>query len=135
MGAHALGADPLLAWHGDDELPSDLGGVVLPGGFSYGDYLRCGAIARFSAATQAVGRFAAEGGLVRICNGFQILCEAGPPWGAAAEPLARVRLRGRGDPGRADEHITSRCVEGQRLVIPSSTVKAPGSPTTSCMQS
>ena len=52
--------------------------VVLPGGFSYGDYLRCGAIARFSPAMQAVTAFAADNGLVlRICNGFQILCEAG----------------------------------------------------------
>ena len=59
------------------ELP-DLDAVVVPGGFSYGDYLRCGAIARFSPATAAVVRFAEEGGLVLgICNGFQILCEAG----------------------------------------------------------
>ena len=51
---------------------------MLPGGFSYGDYLRCGAIARFSPAMQAVAAYAAEGGLVLgICNGFQILCEAG----------------------------------------------------------
>ena len=53
-------------------------GVVLPGGFSYGDYLRCGAIARFAPAMDAVGRFAADGGpVLGICNGFQILCEAG----------------------------------------------------------
>ena len=77
MGAAALGADPVLVWHGDQELP-DVAGVILPGGFSYGDYLRCGAIARFAPAMDAVGRFAADGGpVLGICNGFQILCEAG----------------------------------------------------------
>src|SRR5918996_928525 len=73
----ALGADPVMVWHGDDGLP-DVHGVVLPGGFSYGDYLRCGAIARFAPAMRAVAEFAAEGGpVLGICNGFQILCEAG----------------------------------------------------------
>ena len=58
--------------------PPDIGGVVLPGGFSYGDYLRCGAIARVAPVMDAVGRFAADGGpVLGICNGFQILCEAG----------------------------------------------------------
>lgn len=72
-----LGQDAAMLWHKDETL----GGadcVVLPGGFSYGDYLRCGAIARFSPIMKSVTRFAAEGGLViGICNGFQILCEAG----------------------------------------------------------
>ena len=64
-------------WHEEAELPA-LDAVVLPGGFSYGDYLRCGAIARFSPATAAVRAFADAGGLVLgICNGFQVLCEAG----------------------------------------------------------
>jgi phosphoribosylformylglycinamidine synthase I len=64
-------------WHGDTSLP-DVGLVVLPGGFAHGDYLRTGAIARFSPIMEAVAAFAAEGGLVLgICNGFQILCEAG----------------------------------------------------------
>src|SRR5215212_2065889 len=73
----SLGAEPVLVWHGDEELP-DVQAVVLPGGFSYGDYLRCGAIARFSPAMKAVTAFADDGGLVLgICNGFQILCEAG----------------------------------------------------------
>ena len=71
-----LGQDASLLWHKDESL----GGaqcVVLPGGFSYGDYLRCGAIARFSPIMKSVAQFAAEGGLViGICNGFQILCEA-----------------------------------------------------------
>src|SRR5438128_54450 len=73
----ALDAEAVPVWHEEPELP-DLDAVVLPGGFSYGDYLRCGAIARFSPATAAVCDFAAAGGLVLgICNGFQILCEAG----------------------------------------------------------
>jgi phosphoribosylformylglycinamidine synthase subunit PurQ / glutaminase len=66
-----------LVWHEETDL-SDLDGVVVPGGFSYGDYLRAGAIARFSPAMEAVARFAAQGGAVLgICNGFQVLCEAG----------------------------------------------------------
>jgi phosphoribosylformylglycinamidine synthase len=71
------GKDPHMVWHQDSALPQvDL--VVLPGGFSYGDYLRCGAIARFSPVMAAVQEYAANGGLVLgICNGFQILCEAG----------------------------------------------------------
>jgi len=68
--------DATMLWHKDESL----GGaqcVVLPGGFSYGDYLRCGAIARFSPIMKSVVSFAADGGLVLgICNGFQILCEA-----------------------------------------------------------
>jgi phosphoribosylformylglycinamidine synthase I len=72
-----LGAEAVLVWHADDELP-DVGAVVLPGGFSYGDYLRCGAIARSAPAMHAVREFAASGGpVLGICNGFQILCEAG----------------------------------------------------------
>ena len=74
----ALGADASLVWHADAELPAATAAVVLPGGFSYGDYLRCGAIARFAPIMEAVRGFAADGGLVLgICNGFQILCEAG----------------------------------------------------------
>ncbi len=74
----ALGSDPVLVWHASERLPEDVGAVVLPGGFSYGDYLRCGAIARFSPVMSAVAGFAADGGAVLgICNGFQILCEAG----------------------------------------------------------
>src|ERR1700751_1575545 len=73
----ALDAEGVPVWHEQAELP-DLDAVVLPGGFSYGDYLRCGAIARFSPATAAVCAFADAGGLVLgICNGFQILCAAG----------------------------------------------------------
>ena len=69
--------DGRLVWHEETDLAS-LDGVVIPGGFSYGDYLRAGAIARFSPAMAAVARFAAEGGpVLGICNGFQVLCEAG----------------------------------------------------------
>jgi phosphoribosylformylglycinamidine synthase len=72
-----LGAEAQLVWHGETKLPS-LDAVVLPGGFAHGDYLRPGAIARFSPVMEAVRAFAAEGGpVVGICNGFQVLTEAG----------------------------------------------------------
>ena len=71
-----MGQDVVKLWHKNKNLP-DVDCVVLPGGFSYGDYVRAGAIARFSPIMQAVQGFAAEGGLVfGVCNGFQILCEA-----------------------------------------------------------
>ena len=70
-------ADAELVWHRESEL-SGLDAVIIPGGFSYGDYLRAGAIARFSPAMEAVAAFAAAGGpVLGICNGFQVLCEAG----------------------------------------------------------
>jgi phosphoribosylformylglycinamidine synthase I len=72
-----LGQDVTMVWHKETSL-AGLDGVILPGGFSYGDYLRTGAIARFSPVMKAVKQFAVEGGLVLgICNGFQILLEAG----------------------------------------------------------
>jgi phosphoribosylformylglycinamidine synthase I len=117
---HALGADPVLVWHGEQELP-EVAGVILPGGFSYGDYLRCGAIARFAPAMDAVGRFAADGGpVLGICNGFQILCEAGLLPGVLRPNRSlefvcrdtRVRVE------RADTMCTSRCAVGQTLTIP-----------------
>jgi phosphoribosylformylglycinamidine synthase len=71
-----LGQEAATLWHKDETL-AGADCVVLPGGFSYGDYLRCGAIARFSPIMKSVAQFAADGGLViGICNGFQILCEA-----------------------------------------------------------
>ena len=74
---NVLGHSARLLWHKEPSL-GEADAVIVPGGFSYGDYLRTGAIARFSPVMQAVQRFAANGGLVLgICNGFQILCEAG----------------------------------------------------------
>jgi phosphoribosylformylglycinamidine synthase len=72
------GIEPAMVWHAETELPKGTDLVVVPGGFSYGDYLRCGAIAARAPIMDAVRRFAADGGLVLgVCNGFQILCEAG----------------------------------------------------------
>jgi phosphoribosylformylglycinamidine synthase I len=116
----ALGADPVRVWHADAELPP-VGAVVLPGGFSYGDYLRSGAIARFAPVMRAVRAFAADGGLVLgICNGFQILCEAGLLPGAL-RPNATLAFVCR-DVGvrvaRSDTAFTSRCSSGQTLTMP-----------------
>jgi phosphoribosylformylglycinamidine synthase I len=72
------GREPAMVWHADAALPAGTDLVVVPGGFSYGDYLRCGAIAARAPIMDAVRGFAAEGGLVLgVCNGFQILCESG----------------------------------------------------------
>jgi len=72
------GWDTRSVWHKETELPSGLDVVILPGGFSYGDYLRCGAIAGLSPIMASVKRFAEKGGgVIGICNGFQILCETG----------------------------------------------------------
>jgi len=120
LAVESLGGEPVRVWHGEAAVP-DVEAVLLPGGFSYGDYLRCGAIARFSPVMQAVARFAADGGLVLgICNGFQILCEARllPGTLMANASLAYVcrdvALRVE-DP---DTVLTSRCVRGQQLFIP-----------------
>jgi phosphoribosylformylglycinamidine synthase I len=116
----ALDAEAVSVWHEERGLP-DLDAVVLPGGFSYGDYLRCGAIARFSRATAATCEFAAAGGLVLgICNGFQVLCEAGLlPGVLLRNESLRFVCR---DVGlvveRDDLPFTSLCTEGQRLTIP-----------------
>jgi phosphoribosylformylglycinamidine synthase subunit PurQ / glutaminase len=116
----ALGAEPVPVWHAEPALPS-VAAVVLPGGFSYGDYLRCGAIARFSPAMEAVRSFAEDGGLVLgICNGFQILCEAGllpgvlRPNASLAFVCRDVRLTVE----RADTAFTARCIAGHPLTIP-----------------
>jgi len=83
-----IGQQAEFIWHDSHSL-GNVDAVILPGGFSYGDYLRCGAIAKFSPVMQAVKKFAADGGLVLgVCNGFQILCEAG------LLPGALVRNRG-----------------------------------------
>ena len=116
----ALDAEALFVWHGDAELPN-LDAVVLPGGFSYGDYLRCGAIARFSPAMTAVAEFAGSGGLVLgICNGFQILCEAGllPGLLRPNESLSFICRDVQVRVENADTPFTARCEPGQTLVIP-----------------
>ena len=72
------GVEPAMVWHADTQLPAGTDLVVIPGGFSYGDYLRCGAIAARAPIMDAVRKFAGNGGLVLgVCNGFQILCESG----------------------------------------------------------
>jgi phosphoribosylformylglycinamidine synthase len=77
VAGEAMGQEARLIWHKEASI-GDVDVVILPGGFSYGDYLRCGAIARFSPVMQDVVRFAKNGGLViGICNGFQVLTEAG----------------------------------------------------------
>jgi phosphoribosylformylglycinamidine synthase I len=117
----ALGADATLVWHASERLPPDTGAVVLPGGFSYGDYLRCGAIARFSPVMNAVSAFAADGGpVLGICNGFQILCETGLLPGAL-RPNASLSFVCRDVAVRVEQAqppFTTRCDSGQRLAIP-----------------
>jgi phosphoribosylformylglycinamidine synthase len=74
---HVFGQDARFVWHKEESV-GDVDVVIVPGGFSYGDYLRAGAIARFSPVMKDVVRFANDGGLVLgVCNGFQVLCEAG----------------------------------------------------------
>ena len=116
-----LGVPSELVWHKDAELPPQTRAVLLPGGFSYGDYLRCGAMARFSPVMAAVRRFAEAGGpVLGSCNGFQILCEAGLLPGALLRnrelhfvcELAELRVE------RADTLFTSRCRVGDVLRIP-----------------
>jgi phosphoribosylformylglycinamidine synthase subunit PurQ / glutaminase len=121
LALERLGAEAPRVWHAQTELPRGTGAVVLPGGFSYGDYLRCGAIARFSPIMAAVTRFANEGGLVLgICNGFQILTEAGllpgtlRPNASLSFVCRDVALRVE----RADSPFTSRCDPDRVLSIP-----------------
>jgi phosphoribosylformylglycinamidine synthase I len=115
-----LGAEPVLIWHAEAALPA-VGAIVLPGGFSYGDYLRSGAIARFAPVMRAVRAFAADGGLVLgICNGFQILCEAGLLPGAL-RPNASLSFVCRDVSirvARDDTPFTSLCGPEQTLRIP-----------------
>jgi phosphoribosylformylglycinamidine synthase len=121
LALQGLGADAPRVWHTEDELPGGTSAVLLPGGFSYGDYLRCGAIARFSPIMAAVRAFADRGGLVLgICNGFQILTEAGLLPGAL-RPNASLTFVCRDVPlvvQRADLPFTARCTSAQELTIP-----------------
>ena len=109
-----------LVWHEETDL-AGIDAVVIPGGFSYGDYLRAGAIARFSPAMEAVRRFAADGGpVLGICNGFQVLCEAGLLPGAllANEGLRFLCRQVELDVVNADSAATLACRPGDRLSIP-----------------
>jgi phosphoribosylformylglycinamidine synthase subunit PurQ / glutaminase len=115
-----LGQQAEFIWHDATSL-GDVDAVILPGGFSYGDYLRCGAIAKFSPVMQSVRKFAASGGLVLgICNGFQILTESGLLPGAlvmncglkfACKPVP-LQVETTKSP------FTSNASKGQRLVMP-----------------
>jgi phosphoribosylformylglycinamidine synthase len=115
-----LGAEPVPVWHADRELP-EVRAVVLPGGFSYGDYLRPGALARFAPVMDPVRALAADGGLVLgICNGFQVLCEAGLLPGVL-RPNQSLSFVCRDVPltvERTDTPFTARCTRRQRLNIP-----------------
>jgi phosphoribosylformylglycinamidine synthase subunit PurQ / glutaminase len=121
LALERLGAEAPRIWHTEHELPRDTAAVVLPGGFSYGDYLRCGAIARFSPIMAAVQAFAGAGGLVLgICNGFQILTEAGLLPGAL-RPNASLSFVCRDVPlvvESVETPFAARCTDGQELTIP-----------------
>jgi phosphoribosylformylglycinamidine synthase subunit PurQ / glutaminase len=113
-------ADAELLWHGQTDL-GDVDVVVVPGGFSYGDYLRVGAIARFSPVMGAVQEFALAGGpVLGICNGFQVLCEAGLLPGALL-PNSGLRFVCRQvdvEVANASTPFTRACNEGDVLSIP-----------------
>lgn len=120
-GASLAGAKVHSLWHKDTSLPPGLDVIILPGGFSYGDYLRTGAIARFSPIMNEVIRFANAGGLVfGICNGFQILCESGLLPGALIRNrdlsfvCKDVHLRVE----NVDTPFSNACAHGQVLRIP-----------------
>jgi phosphoribosylformylglycinamidine synthase I len=116
-----LHADAQLVWHKDSELPPDTRAVLCPGGFSYGDYLRPGAMAKYSPVMASVRRFAEAGGpVLGVCNGFQVLCESGLLPGALVRnhhlhfvcdfPYVRVE--------RAEAPFLSRAKPGDVLRIP-----------------
>ena len=113
-------ADATILWHAEPDLHG-VDAVIVPGGFSYGDYLRVGAIARFSPVMAAVAEFARSGGLVLgICNGFQVLCEAGLLPGALL-PNVSLRFLCRQVElvvDRADTPFTGACSPGETLSIP-----------------
>ena len=112
--------DAEILWHRDADLHG-VDAVVVPGGFSYGDYLRVGAIARFSPVMGAVEEFARDGGpVLGICNGFQVLCEAGLLPGALLpnESLRFLCRQVEVDVASAETAWTRACDDGQRLSIP-----------------
>lgn len=116
----AVGADAELVWHRETDL-SGFDGVILPGGFAHGDYLRTGAIARFSPVMAEVSRMAEEGRpVVGICNGFQVLCEAGLLPGAliANRDLAFICRHVELEVADTNTVLTASAMPGQRLRIP-----------------
>jgi phosphoribosylformylglycinamidine synthase len=119
LAAGRVGEATIL-WHADRDLQG-VDAVIVPGGFSYGDYLRVGAIARFAPVMEEVEEFAREGGLVLgICNGFQVLCEAGLLPGALL-PNASLRFICRQvslEVVLPETPFTSACLPGARLSIP-----------------
>jgi phosphoribosylformylglycinamidine synthase I len=119
LAAERVG-EAVILWHGDRDL-QDVDAVIVPGGFSYGDYLRVGAIARFSPVMESVIEFARAGGLVfGICNGFQVLCEAGLLPGALLPNVGlRFVCRQVGvEVVNADTAFTRACSPGDVLSIP-----------------
>jgi phosphoribosylformylglycinamidine synthase len=119
--SNVMGQKVVQVWHEDAKLPSGIDCVMVPGGFSYGDYLRCGAIARFSPVMKAVTEHAKRGGLVwGICNGFQVLTECTLVPGALLRNkdlkflCQDVYLRVE----RTDTHFTNKALLGQALRIP-----------------
>jgi len=118
--AHNLGQEAVFIWHDSTSL-GDVDCVILPGGFSYGDYLRCGAIAKFSPVMQAIKGFAAEGGLVAgFCNGFQILTESGLLPGALVrnKDLKFICKEVRLITGTTDSPFTSNLAKGEIIRVP-----------------
>jgi len=120
LGAAQRVGDAVLLWHADRDLQG-VDAVIVPGGFSYGDYLRAGAIARFAPVMEEVAEFAREGGLVLgICNGFQVLCEAGLlPGALLPNPSLKFVFRQVGlEVVDSDTAFTRAAQPGQRLSIP-----------------
>jgi len=121
VALRGAGAEVVMVWHKETGLPAALDLVALPGGFSYGDYLRCGAIAARAPVMRAVTDFAARGGMVLgVCNGFQVLIEAGLLPGALMRNAglkfvcATVGLR----VGTADSPFTAHYARGEVLRVP-----------------
>jgi len=116
-----LGHNTTIVWHKDSKLPQDTDLVVVPGGFSYGDYLRCGAIAKFSPIMKSVIEYANEGGKVLgICNGFQILTEVGLLPGALKrnDNLHFISRHQHLKVVNSDNDFLRNCKEGEILNIP-----------------